>query len=249
VIDDKGLERFVPKNSPDLDRIAQKAPAQVAQICQRWNVPKEIASDIVKLALWDIIIFVDNSGSMRFEENGERIDDLGLILNRVAYAATLFDDDGISLRFMNYKPGPYDQVRLDGIKTEAEITELVGTSQKPGKIQFQGLTPLGTELRNQVVEPLVLQKARNQQLRKPVLIITITDGQPAGENKSTVSDTIAQTLNEMRRLPQYGDRPIAFEFAQVGNDLKAREFLAELDASKQFGNIVDCTSSMSTLSP
>lgn len=38
---------------------------------------------------------------MQFEENGERIDDLKLILNRVVEVATLFDDDGISVRFMN----------------------------------------------------------------------------------------------------------------------------------------------------
>lgn len=38
---------------------------------------------------------------MQFEENGERIEDLKLILNRVVQAATLFDDDGISIRFMN----------------------------------------------------------------------------------------------------------------------------------------------------
>ena len=185
-----------------------------------------------------------NSGSMRFEDRGERIDDLNLILNRVAYAATLFDDDGISLRFMNYKPGPYDNVRLDGIKTEAEILELVGTSQNQGKINFQGLTPLGTELRNQVLDPLIIQKAHAQRLPKPILVITITDGQPAGEPKDALEKNISYALNEMRRFPQFGDKPISFEFAQVGNDQKAREFLAELDSSKTVGAHVDCTSSM-----
>lgn len=43
-------------------------------------------------------MMVDDSGSMQFEENGERIDDLKLILSRVVQAATLFDDDGISIR-------------------------------------------------------------------------------------------------------------------------------------------------------
>lgn len=43
----------------------------------------------------------DDSGSMVFEERGERIDDLKLILGRVAEVATLFDDDGILVRFMN----------------------------------------------------------------------------------------------------------------------------------------------------
>ena len=49
---------------------------------------------------------------MQFEENGERIEDLKLILNRVVEAATLFDDDGISVRFMNtdLPPGIGDHV-------------------------------------------------------------------------------------------------------------------------------------------
>lgn len=60
-------------------------------------MPKEIASDLAKLALFDIVLYVDDSGSMAFEQGGERIDDLKLILNRVAYASSLFDADGIQV--------------------------------------------------------------------------------------------------------------------------------------------------------
>jgi hypothetical protein len=38
---------------------------------------------------------------MAFEENGERIDDLKMIAQKVSEVATLFDDDGILVRFMN----------------------------------------------------------------------------------------------------------------------------------------------------
>ena len=37
-------------------------------------MPKEIASDLARLALFDIILYVDDSGSMAFEQGGERID-------------------------------------------------------------------------------------------------------------------------------------------------------------------------------
>jgi hypothetical protein len=57
--------------------------------------------DCVKLALFDIILYIDDSGSMRFEENGERINDLKVILGRIAFAASLFDHDGISVRVSN----------------------------------------------------------------------------------------------------------------------------------------------------
>ena len=42
-----------------------------------------------------------SAGSMQFEEGGERINDLKLILSRSAETTSMFDDDGISVRFMN----------------------------------------------------------------------------------------------------------------------------------------------------
>jgi hypothetical protein len=46
-------------------------------------MPVELALDLAALALYDIVIFADDSGSMAFEENGERIDDLKLIGSKV----------------------------------------------------------------------------------------------------------------------------------------------------------------------
>ena len=243
---DKGLDRSQFAQRINLDEIASKAPAQVDQLCQRWRVPKEVGQDIVKLGVYDIIIYVDNSGSMRFEENGERIQELKLILNRVAFAATLFDTDGVSIRFMNWKP--YDMRMLDNIRTESQIENLLKPND-PNSVQFAGLTPLGTELRNQVIEPLVIRKAKANDLKKPVLIITITDGQPAGENRETLKNVIQYTMSEFQRMPQYGARPVSFQFAQVGNDQLAQTFLSELDADATVGDLVDCTSSTTTLEP
>ena len=47
-----------------------------------------------RLARYDVVIYIDDSGSRAFEEQGERIKDLELIMQRVAFAATLFDEDG-----------------------------------------------------------------------------------------------------------------------------------------------------------
>jgi hypothetical protein len=54
------------------------------QLAARWNMPMELATDLASLALYDIVIYADDSGSMIFEEGGERINDLKLILGRVA---------------------------------------------------------------------------------------------------------------------------------------------------------------------
>ncbi|KAI9667875.1 MAG: hypothetical protein M1821_000694 [Bathelium mastoideum] len=233
-IREKGLQKFYPPGSPAVDQIAQKASYQVDQLCSAWRIPKEIGNDIVQLALYDVVLYIDDSGSMQFEENGERIRDLEMILKRVAYASTLFDDDGISIRFMNNDLGGQ---LLDGIKNEAQIEQLVKS------VQFRGLTPMGTSLKKKVLDPLVIGRARSNQLRKPVLVLTITDGQPAGEPQGAVFEAVRSTIQDLGRIPNGpGTGAVAFQFAQVGNDEKARDFLAQLDSDRSLGDWIDCTS-------
>lgn len=175
---------------------------------------------------------------MKFEENGTRIDDLKLMLDRIANAATLFDEDGISIRFMNSNPPPQ---LTDNIRSEQQINQLMQS------VQFKGLTPMGTELRKKVVDPLILSKARAGQLRKPVLVIMITDGQPGGEPREALSQTLDYTFGELSRTP-LGQKGAAFQFCQVGRDQHAQEFLGKLDADNRWGRNVDCTSCMLLLS-
>ncbi|KAL8724730.1 MAG: hypothetical protein Q9181_006700 [Wetmoreana brouardii] len=245
-IQQKSLQNMIPPNHPKLDKYAERAASQVEQVCDRWDIPREVGQDLVKLALFDIVLYIDNSGSMQMDENGERIDDLKLIMSRVVNTATLFDDDGISIRFMNdWHSDPamdgFDMRRLDGIRNEQMVEHIVS------RIQYVGLTPLGTELKNKVIDPLVLGPARNRQLQKPVLVITVTDGNPAGELNQMIYEVIGSASNELSRLPQYGPGAISFQFAQVGNDQKAREFLAKLDSDPQIGSLIDCTSTSKSL--
>ncbi|KZF26662.1 hypothetical protein L228DRAFT_16400 [Xylona heveae TC161] len=239
-VQEKNLQNIYPPNSPILDQLASRVTTQVDHLCSAWRIPREVAQDIVKLSLFDIILYIDDSGSMVFEEKGSRIDDLKLILNRVAYAATLFDQDGVTVRFMNHNlvddPRAPPERTGNNIRTEEEVERLVSG------VHFKGLTPMGTSLRDKILRPLVLAKAETGQLTKPVLIITITDGQPAGEPQNMVFDVIREAADKLARLPRYGSGAIAFEFAQVGNDLKAREFLGKLDNEPGVGHLVDCTS-------
>lgn len=47
-----------PPNNPALDRIANQASGKVDQLCASWRVPREVGQDIVKLALFDIILYI-----------------------------------------------------------------------------------------------------------------------------------------------------------------------------------------------
>ena len=60
-VQEKRLQAFYPPNSPVLDQIAARASAQVDRLCQQWRINKEIGNDIVKLALYDIVLYIGKS--------------------------------------------------------------------------------------------------------------------------------------------------------------------------------------------
>lgn len=177
---------------------------------------------------------------MQFDEGGSRIDDLKLILTRVVSVATMFDEDGISVRFMNDQKPPkpsFGPNELDGIRTEQQVQHIFGT------VSFSGLTPLGSQLNAKVLEPIVLGKTRRNALEKPVLVVIITDGQPTGEPTGTLQNVIQNASAELSRT-RYGPGALSIQIAQVGKDEKAMQFLKSLDNDPQVGNLIDCTSSM-----
>ncbi|OGM43068.1 transcription factor RfeF [Aspergillus bombycis] len=230
-IQEKNLQNFYPPEKLNLlvQGLANDAPAKINKIIREWGVPTEVATDIIKLSLFDIILYVDDSGSIEFEERGVRKEQLRQIIGIVATAASTFDEDGISVRFMN------SMERGDGIRNVDDVNMLVS------RVRFQGLTPLGTGLKNKVLDPQVVGPARAGRLQKPVLIITITDGQPAGEPLDCVANSIRYAVDEVSRTP-FGRGAVSFQFSQVGNDAKARDFLSSLDEDPSIGNLIDCTS-------
>ncbi|KAE8397038.1 hypothetical protein BDV37DRAFT_266775 [Aspergillus pseudonomiae] len=231
-IQEKNLQNFYPPEKLNLlvQGLANDAPAKINKIIHEWGVPTEVATDIIKLSLFDIILYVDDSGSIEFEERGVRKEQLRQIIGIVATAASTFDEDGISVRFMN------SMERGDGIRNADDVNMLVS------RVRFQGLTPLGTGLKNKVLDPQVVGPARAGRLQKPVLVITITDGQPAGEPLDCVANSIRYAVDEVSRTP-FGRGAVSFQFSQVGNDAKARDFLSSLDEDPSIGNLIDCTSS------
>ncbi|WVQ80960.1 hypothetical protein IAT38_003067 [Cryptococcus sp. DSM 104549] len=228
-VQDQNIQAFYPPGSlePVAQRVAQSGALN--KIAQEWSMPLELASDLVKLSLFDVVLLIDDSGSMAFEGGGERIEDLKLILSRVAYATSLFDHDGIQVRMLN------SRVEGNGITNEQGALQLIN------QIKFSGLTPLGTSLWQKVLQPLVLAPAAQGRLQKPVVVITITDGTPAGEPKDEVFNVILRADQELKRS-RYGADAVSYQFAQVGDDMKAMRFLEELDNHPVIGGLVDCTS-------
>ena len=106
--------------------------------------------------------------------------------------------------------------------------------------QFQRNYTAGSQLRSQVMEDVVLKDARLNRLRKPVLIITLTDGLPVREPERALHEGVLCTVDELDRLP-CGAGAVSFQFAQVGSDKEVQSFLRRLDCDPQIGHLIDCT--------
>lgn len=236
VVQEKRLQNVYPPNDQRLDRYAAMAPGKINHVCQRFNIPLEVGRDLVKLALFDIVLYIDDSGSMEFGEREDgRITQLKTIMDRVVLVATIFDEDGINIRFMNTdpnRPGEFDR-----INSEQQVRNIMGN------FSYGGYTPMGQKMQEKIVGPLILGPAERGQLQKPVLVITITDGSPTDSPHHDIKKVIRDVSARLGSMPRYGAGVISFEFAQVGRDEQATKFLAKLDNDPEVGSLVDCTSS------
>ena len=185
----------------------------------------ELAIELVAVALYDVVILADDSGSMMFDK--ERIEDLNFIVSQVSSIATMFDSDGISMRTFN------GSASFDNLNNADAVDKAIA------KIKFSGGTPMGASLRSKIVEPMVIKPAEDRTLRKPVFVIVITDGQP--DAKRDVVNAISLARSRVAAT-KYGPSAVGFQFAQVGKDKGAQQWLSELDSDPDIGKLVDTTS-------
>jgi hypothetical protein len=105
------------------------------------------------------LVAIDDSISMRIEQNGERIEALRVALRTIARIYSLARPEGIcELRFLNYQ----------NMIKNITVKKVNGIIQKH---VFRGQTRLGTELRRKVLQQWV-----KDDMKRPVVVITITDG-------------------------------------------------------------------------
>lgn len=256
------LSRKVSTMTPQqrLNNCTNKATRHDYQICMElYKIPDiDTATDLSVLCLFDVIMLIDDSGSMNItsthdmtgrhvpqgtedydKEEGANNEmsrwNLAELLVKVsAQVMTMFDDDGISVRFLNsYHKG-------DNIVDNAKVEELFNKVRKP-----TGGTPIGSAIIN-IYDELLRNQLTTCTLSKPVLIITYTDG--------VSSDSIVSAIKNIRahtRTTEYGSKCVLFSFSQVGNDTSATEMLEKLDEDEDSsvgacdgaGDITDCTSS------
>ncbi|KAG7754254.1 hypothetical protein KL910_005160 [Ogataea haglerorum] len=187
--------------------------------------------DLCQLCLFKIIFYIDNSGSMK---KGNRLQQLHDFLK--LFMKINVSPQPLRLKFMNHNNEIHTVLRqkfnidCDRIETEEQLNTVMAN------IAINGATPLATNLYTTILEPEVL----NRKLGQPLLVVTFTDGSPNGD-KYTLGKVIrmAQKKLSENNLPK---KAICYQFAQIGDDKEAGEYLDSLDSDATIGDVIDCTS-------
>jgi len=232
----KRWEQFYPPQR--LEHLARKIGSlDFRQITSQYGLAsEEIALELAKISLVDVVLYCDDSGSMIFSDNGERWNnDLQAIIKMTSELTTIFDTDGVDVYFMN------NQTSKTNITRAEEVQQLISTVQ-PG-----GVTPLGVELEKKLLMPYAHHLSQSRSMTggltncKPILIICITDGSPTDNPRDYTKTAINKMIGWLRQNGLSGSE-VGYQFAQVGRDTSAQRFLDEMDNDPMIGDYVDATS-------
>jgi hypothetical protein len=190
-IQQRGLQSLFPASHTRPQEIARSAAHLSISICRSLYLSPHAAPDLALLGLYDIILFLDDSTSMHKES---RFSTLKTIVRRIALICSAYNASGITIRFINAQ----NDAGFNGIRTEEQVETCLDT------VDLAKGTPLGTRLFEKVVHPLIVQKAQRGELRRPVVVSVVTDGEPTGEHKDTLKRTILATKNELEKLSTPG---------------------------------------------
>lgn len=110
-----------------------------------------------------------------------RWDSQNQLINRIARVTTriLPEGEGVYMRYINQQIPNSDSLKFE------DLLDVV----KP--LTWGGDTPIGTNLKSKVLEPLVYSKLPDK-LERPLLVSVITDGMPEPEPRSTFVDAIVE---------------------------------------------------------
>ncbi|KAF3195323.1 hypothetical protein TWF225_003724 [Orbilia oligospora] len=216
-VEDSKLGRFFPPKSTFIKNVVDKAVSLGRNPSNSLDT-----KDLARMALYQPVIYCDDSGPMR---QGTRRDDLKDLVKIIASVTSKIapDGEGVEIRFINHPTAPhYSKPSLNAIDSiMAEAT-------------WDGWKPIGTNLKEKILEPLIYSKLRlnSNALTRPVLICIITAGCPEGgfmleETRDTLRDNIVECG---RVLVQHGYHvdAVKFHIAQIGEEEEATEWLHDL---------------------
>ncbi|KAI1076033.1 hypothetical protein F5B20DRAFT_338770 [Whalleya microplaca] len=215
---------FKSDSKPLLDKITSKAldlqNDDSSVLGQSGNT-----ENLVKFALYQPIIYCDDSGSMTKNSRGEdRMANQRDLVERIGAICTKIvpDNLGVHLRFINYEPYHANDLGM------IDIRNLIS------QVEPSGFTEIGTHLRQRILEPFLYNQWNDtvKNMKRPLFVSIITDGIPGGprgspEQENTLRDEIIKCQNYLleNSLPL---RAVVFQISQIGSDPSSKIFLQKL---------------------
>ena len=134
---------------------------RIQELINKYEIDPLFSEKLNLLSDFEIVLLLDDSGSMNTpltdgSGHATRWDELKSVVNIVISIATIFDDDGIDIHFLNRE-------NTDSVKDLNQVTTIMNDPPL-------GLTPLTSSLNK------IFIKYRDS--FKPVLVIIATDGVP-----------------------------------------------------------------------
>lgn len=167
----------------------------------------DMTCDFAVLALFDITLVLDDSGSMTIVEYADdglsRFMTLQQVVKTISSLLTMFDSDGITLSWINSKN------EGNNIKSSSQVENLFRS------VMPYGGTAIGKKLKE------IFSKHLCGKLLKPVLIITVTDGAP--DSETDVTKSVKMIKNHFSKS-EYGENAVCFSFVQIGSDKELLNF-------------------------
>ncbi|KAG8532879.1 uncharacterized protein KY384_002757 [Bacidia gigantensis] len=233
-VDRHKLDKFFPAgDSPILETLASKAVDlqndDNSVLGQSTN-----AENLVKFALYQPVIYCDDSGSMSSKDENQkenRLVNQQRLVRRIASICTQVVPDGfgVHLRFINKESSGSDNLRL------GQVEDIMS------HIKAKGKTEVGTNLRKRILDPLVYKA----DMERPIVISIITDGVPEGaEGSSEKMDTLKHEILECKEhLLRKGlpPRAVVFQLSQIGSDQNSKSFLDGLKEDDDLKGILYVT--------
>ncbi|KLJ11738.1 hypothetical protein EMPG_09649 [Blastomyces silverae] len=229
VINNDGLGKFFPPGNTYVNEVAEKAAALKDDPNNLLNSPSQLQG-LATVALYKPILYCDDSYSMNEQNRWPKQAELA---KRITDIATRADPNNRGVYFRLINTTLYNTDNLDG---NAVLQTL--------NFCPDGYTPLGTKLRERILDPLVYAPLNSGgQLERPYLVMIITDGVPSDENTDRLRNEVLE-CSKFLGTKGYRKDAVRFCLSQIGTDVEAKDFMNKLDMDDEVLEVLYRTSEL-----
>lgn len=217
-----------PASAPYYDPEAELI-RKLYEVAARYEIQDEFIKAIKKIFGWEIVLLLDDSGSMNQQSDSpptsnaystfSRWDELKRMVEHIMFISTSLDPDGVDLYFLNRQP-------VTNVSSMEQVNHIF--SSGPG-----GQTPLITAFNHILRNKGYSLDDKTQVLpERNLLIIIITDGEPNDYGTSSVS--------EFKKCLQNKPNNVYVSIVACTGDKQTMKYLNDFDNDKTIKNFDVC---------